>query len=66
LMNSANLIDNDVKSDAGGTRHYINKRKGRCPWCYCHKMAHDSQIQMTMSSAKLANSMEERRVQGGN
>ncbi len=65
-MNSANLVGDDVNSDARNARHYINERKGECPWCYCHEMAHDSQIQMAMSSAKLANSMEEGRVQGGN
>jgi hypothetical protein len=61
-MNSADLVGNNVKTDAGNVRHYINEWKGGCPWCNCHKVAHDSQMQMATSSAKLANSMEEGRV----
>jgi hypothetical protein len=48
-MNSANLVDNDVKSNAGNAGHYINEWKGGCPWCYCHKMANDSQIQTAIA-----------------
>jgi hypothetical protein len=66
LMNSTNFVSDDVKSNVGNAGHYINKRKEGCPWCYCHEMAHDSQIQMAMISAKLATSMEEERVQGTN